>query len=106
MLSHKILTRQDVGRAASYYEDSADDYYAKDGSSSEWQGQGAKTLKLKGKVDSESFRKLLAGDTGLGQANSSNNSNTRSATRHDSNHRIGIDFTFSAPKSLSNPSSS
>jgi len=114
MLSHKILTRQDVGRAASYYEDSADDYYAKDGSSSGWQGLGAKTLKLKGAVDSESFRKLLAGDisylessmqeksteTSLSQTNPVN-SNVRHKTRHDSNNRIGIDFTFSAPKSLS-----
>ena len=31
MLSHKVLTRQDVGRAASYYEDGADDYYAGEG---------------------------------------------------------------------------
>lgn len=98
MLSHKVLTRQDVGRAASYYEDSADDYYAKEGNSSEWQGAGAKTLKLKGAVDSEKFRQLLAGNTKL--SNEATRS-ARSSTRLDSNQRIGIDFTFSAPKSLS-----
>ena len=99
MLSHKILTRQDVGRAASYYEDSADDYYAKDGDASQWQGRGAQILNLKGPVEAENFRKLLAGNTDL--SGSSNSSNARLSTRQDSNNRIGIDFTFSAPKSLS-----
>ena len=51
MLSHKVLTRQDVGRAASYYEDGADDYYAKDGEASAWQGKGAEVLGLEGPVD-------------------------------------------------------
>lgn len=104
MLSHKVLTRQDVGRAASYYEDSADDYYAKDGSSSSWQGIGAKTFKLKGAVDSEKFRMLLAGNTDLGNSTSTDDTakrSVRSSTRLDSNLRIGVDFTFSAPKSLS-----
>ncbi len=41
MLSHKVLTRQDIARAAGYYEDAADDYYAKEGEASEWQGRGA-----------------------------------------------------------------
>jgi len=94
MLSHKILTRQDINRAANYYEDSADDYYSKDGSASEWQGKGAKILKLIGAVDSAQLRKLMAGEVGLSK-------NTRLSTRQDSNNRIGIDLTFSAPKSVS-----
>ena len=76
MLSHKILTRQDVSRLASYYEDSADDYYAKDGDASQWQGAGAKILKLEGSVDSNILRKLLAGNTDLGNRDS-NSRNAR-----------------------------
>lgn len=95
MLSHKVLTRQDVGRAASYYEDSADDYYAKEGDASEWQGNGAAALGLEGPVDAKRFRELLGGQVVAGEAAA------RSDTRHDSNARIGIDFTFSAPKSVS-----
>lgn len=95
MLSHKVLTRQDVGRAASYYEDGADDYYAKDGEAAEWQGQGAEALGLKDEIDSARFRELLAGQIAPGVSIS------RAATRDDSNVRIGIDLTFSAPKSVS-----
>lgn len=95
MLSHKILTRQDIGRTANYYEDGADDYYAKEGEASAWLGKGAAQLGLAGAVDSERFRALLAGDIGNGVAL------LRAATRHDSKDRIGIDLTFSAPKSVS-----
>ena len=48
MLSHKILTRQDVNQAASYYEDGVDDYYAGEGEASAWQGKGADALGLTG----------------------------------------------------------
>lgn len=95
MLSHKILTRQDIGRAAGYYEDGADDYYAKEGDVAEWQGKGAEALDLSGEIDSARFRELLAGQVSPGVRLS------RSATRDDSKDRIGIDFTFSAPKSVS-----
>ena len=56
MLSHKVLTRQDVGDAAGYYEDGADDYYAQEGEASAWQGKGAEALGLTGAVDSKRFR--------------------------------------------------
>ena len=95
MLSHKVLTRQDIGRAASYYEDAADDYYAKEGEASEWQGRGAEALGLSGPVESQRFRELLAGRVHP-QAPAA-----RGATRQDMNSRIGIDLTFSAPKSVS-----
>jgi conjugative relaxase-like TrwC/TraI family protein len=95
MLSHKVLTRQDVGAAASYYEDGADDYYAGDGEASAWQGKGAAALGLEGPVDSARFRELLAGRV------TADGSSSRSATRQDSHSRIGIDLTFSAPKSVS-----
>jgi conjugative relaxase-like TrwC/TraI family protein len=95
MLSHKILTRQDVGRAASYYEDGVDDYYAKDHEASAWQGQGAMALGLEGPVDQERFRELLAGRVTEAGAPA------RTSTRQDAHNRIGIDLTFSAPKSVS-----
>lgn len=104
MLSHKILSCQNTAKIASYYEDSADDYYTKEKGSSEWQGKGAKLLKLKGAVEKEIFRKLLEGSTDLTGKYSHSNpdpNSTRSSTRYDSHQRIGIDFTFSAPKSLS-----
>lgn len=60
MLSAKVLTRADHGKVASYYGDGLDDYYAKEGESQEWQGKGAEALGLKGEVNSEAFRRLLA----------------------------------------------
>lgn len=95
MLTHKILTRADVGDAASYYEDAADDYYASEGEASAWQGRGATALGLSGPVGQKRLRELLAGHVDPKEPPS------RSATRHDSQKRIGIDFTFSAPKSVS-----
>jgi conjugative relaxase-like TrwC/TraI family protein len=95
MLSHKVLTRQDVSRAASYYEDGADDYYAGEGEASEWQGRGAEALGLTGPVDSQHLRELLAGHV------TADGRTSRTATRQDAHSRIGIDLTFSAPKSVS-----
>lgn len=95
MLSHKILNRQDVSRLASYYEDSADDYYAKEGEASEWQGKGAQILDLHGPVDSNRFREILSGEVRPEQGAE------RKSTRKDSKARSGIDLTFSAPKSVS-----
>jgi conjugative relaxase-like TrwC/TraI family protein len=94
VLSIKILSRQDVCRAASYYEEGADDYYAKEGEASTWQGNGAEFLGLAGPVDDRRFRELLAGRVGDG-------SPSRVHSRRDANARIGIDLTFSAPKSVS-----
>lgn len=90
MLSVKVLTRRNIDRAASYYEESFDDYYAKEG---QWQGKGAEILKLSKIVDKTDLRRLLAGETG--------GYNTRSSTRRDQKERIGLDLTFSAPKSVS-----
>ena len=95
MLSHQVLTRKSIGALASYYGDGADDYYAKEGESMEWQGEGAKALGLSGEVDSQRFRELLAGEISPGVKI------IRSDTRKDSKERIGIDLTFSAPKSVS-----
>ncbi|WP_050453525.1 MobF family relaxase [Candidatus Burkholderia verschuerenii] len=95
MLSMKVLTRQDVGKAANYYGDGADDYYAKEGNAKEWQGEGAAELGLSGEIDAERFKELLAGQVALGIRVS------RGSTRGDAKERIGLDLTFSAPKSVS-----
>src|SRR5690606_23378350 len=95
MLTHKVLTRQDIGDVAAYYGDGADDYYAKEGEASAWQGNGAAELGLSGEVDDKRFRQLLAGNIGDGQRI------LRMSNREGTKDRIGIDLTFSAPKSVS-----
>lgn len=95
VLSHKVLTRADVGAVGAYYADGADDYFAKEGESQVWQGRGAEMLGLSGQVQAGRFQDLLAGRVTPGQAPA------RGSTRADSKSRIGIDFTFSAPKSVS-----
>lgn len=95
MLSHQVLTRKSIGALASYYGDGADDYYAKEGESMEWQGEGAKALGLSGEIHQQRFKELLAGEISPGVKI------IRTDTRKDSKERIGIDLTFSAPKSVS-----
>lgn len=95
MLSHQVLTRKSISALAGYYADGADDYYAKEGESMEWQGEGAKALGLSGEIDPKRFKELLAGEISPGVKI------IRTDTRKDSKERIGIDFTFSAPKSVS-----
>lgn len=95
MLSVANLTRQDLGKAASYYGDGADDYYAKEGEAAMWQGEGAERLGLEGEVDRDQFKNLLAGKLPDG-------SRVNRATRgENTKERIGLDLTFSAPKSVS-----
>lgn len=95
MLSHQLLTRKDIGKTARYYQDAVDDYYAKTMDATCWQGQGAELLGLEDTVAAERFRELLAGNIDeqiqIG----------RGSIRSDSKIRLGIDLTFSAPKSVS-----
>ncbi len=95
MLSHQLLTRKDIGKTALYYQDAVDDYYAKTLDASSWQGIGAEHLGLQGEVNPERFRELLSGNIDA-QTNVCRNS-----VRADSKIRLGIDLTFSAPKSVS-----
>jgi conjugative relaxase-like TrwC/TraI family protein len=78
-----------------YYADSADDYYTREGEVSGWYGKGAGYLNLKGEVEKEAMRNLLLGQI-PGQEMSS-----RRFTRADQKDRMGMDLTFSAPKSVS-----
>ncbi len=78
--------------AASYY--AADNYYT-DGQATEaslWVGQGAKALGLNGPVSHDAFEAVLAGSLPNGDT---------IPTGPGGKHRAGLDFTFSAPKSLS-----
>ena len=86
-----------AGQAASYYE--ADDYYAEGGlAPSEWFGEAAKALGLKGEVDRDQFAALLEGQIGgeqLGRTSANAGSDGKAE------HRPGWDITLSAPKSVS-----
>jgi len=94
MLSHKLITRKSAGSVAKYFSDSKENYFSKDGDSSQWHGKGAALLGLSSTVDSARFQQLLRGEIVP-------NVNSRIGTRNDSKERIGIDLTFSAPKSVS-----
>jgi len=95
MLSVKVLVRQNISKVAEYYEDGADDYYAKEGEAALWAGEGALRLGLTGAVEGERFKELLSGHI------APDIYVTRFSTRDDCKTRIGIDLTFSAPKSVS-----
>jgi conjugative relaxase-like TrwC/TraI family protein len=95
MLTAKVV--YDSGGAAHYFE-SADDYYDK-GQNGEWQGKGADALGLLGKVDREQFRTLLDGV--LPDGTSTRKFKPKAASGKQPKERKGIDFTFSAPKSVS-----
>jgi conjugative relaxase-like TrwC/TraI family protein len=51
---------KDSAAAVNYYG-GADDYYYKDRAVSQWAGQGAERLGLKGEVDIDQFRAVLDG---------------------------------------------
>lgn len=78
--------------AASYY--AADNYYT-DGQATEaslWAGQGAEALGLDGPVGHQEFEAILAGRLPDGET---------IPVGANGKHRAGLDFTFSAPKSMS-----
>ena len=94
MLSHKLITRKSAGSVAKYFTDAKENYFSKDTDSSAWHGKGAAILGLSGPVDSARFQQLLRGEVVP-------NIDSRARARHDLKARIGIDLTFSAPKSVS-----
>jgi conjugative relaxase-like TrwC/TraI family protein len=80
--------------AAAHYFSSADDYYAKE-NPGEWQGEGARHLGLMGPIEQAQLSRLLDGQLPNGE---------RIQTTFDpvdSKKRMGLDLTFSAPKSVS-----
>ncbi|MBC8641986.1 conjugative relaxase [Caballeronia sp. EK] len=80
--------------AAAHYFSSADDYYAKE-NPGEWQGEGARHLGLTGPIEQAQLSRLLDGQLPNGE---------RIQTTFDpvdNKKRMGLDLTFSAPKSVS-----
>ena len=88
MLSIAILKNS---VAASTYYSETDNYYAKDRSPSQWQGNGARRLGLSGDVEGHAFTCLLNGRMPDGSE----------IHNGGEGRRAGIDLTFSAPKSVS-----
>lgn len=80
--------------AAAHYFAAADDYYAKE-HPGEWQGEGARALGLEGPIEQAQFSRLLDGRL----PNGARIQTTFDATAHKK--RMGLDLTFSAPKSVS-----
>lgn len=80
--------------AAAHYFAAADDYYAKE-HPGEWQGEGARMLGLEGPIEQAQFSRLLDGRLPNGERIQT----TFDTTAHKK--RMGLDLTFSAPKSVS-----
>ena len=95
MIDITTITRQSAGKVVNYYADSADDYYAKDGSAMQWQGAGADSLGLEGEVQQERFRALLDGR--IDESTKIQRGSPGGAYKE----RMGYDLTFSAPKGVS-----
>jgi len=94
MLTAKILHSSAAKDHAHYYSDQKDDYYSKEDEARTWHGNGAARLGLSGEVQVEDFLRLLRGEIAPGQARAD-------TTPGGSKSRSGVDFTFSAPKSVS-----
>jgi conjugative relaxase-like TrwC/TraI family protein len=101
MLSMKPLTQNDISKTVHYYADSVDDYYKNEGESSGWFGQGAAYLNLKGEIETDMMKNILLGQIPAGANLQRQEIPTRKFTRADQKHRMGLDLTFSAPKSVS-----
>ncbi|WIN10157.1 MULTISPECIES: MobF family relaxase [Pseudomonas] len=80
--------------AAAHYFSAADDYYAKD-NMGEWQGVGAERLGLVGDIEQAELARLLNGRLPNGEKMQT----TFDAEKNS--RRMGLDLTFSAPKSVS-----
>lgn len=93
MLSFKFVTS---AAGAAHYFETSDDYYGKEGHRGEWVGQSVIHLGLDGAqtIDRETFQNLLDGQLPSGKR-------MRLSQTKGSKDRKGIDFTFSAPKSVS-----
>src|SRR5699024_4639239 len=94
MINITTITAKSIGGVVSYYADGADDYYAKDGQSMQWEGEGAKALGLEGEVDQVRFRELLNGKL-------SDSQQLHRPVKAGAKERLGYDLTFSAPKGVS-----
>jgi conjugative relaxase-like TrwC/TraI family protein len=83
-----------VSATAKTYYSKEDNYYNKE-ATTQWHGSLANDLELIGEVDSKIFEKLLIGELPNGKKLITN------TKAKNSEHRMGYDLTFSAPKSIS-----
>ncbi|WLI87829.1 MobF family relaxase [Massilia sp. R2A-15] len=97
MLSFKFISSSKG--AQSYYENE-DDYYLEDDHQGQWEGKGTELLALAGDVDRDTFKNLLEGILPDGRQIRTRITHKQGDGK-DSAPRLGIDFTFSAPKSVS-----
>lgn len=101
MISQTVISRSSAGNSGvlaqidSYYQDSKDDYYAREDQPSLWHGKLASALELTGSVNKLDFIQLMKGIHNGKQLRDTG------SKRQDSNERLGIDLTFNAPKSVS-----
>lgn len=94
MISMKAI--KDSSVASKYYSQS--DYYTsgdKEQIVSEWGGEGAKLLDLKGEVNIDDFRNIMDGQLPSGETLG------KPAANGSKEHKKGWDIVFSAPKSVS-----
>ncbi|SCK09125.1 conjugative relaxase domain-containing protein, TrwC/TraI family [Variovorax sp. HW608] len=80
--------------AAAHYFSSADDYYTKE-NPGEWQGAGAQALGLTGPIEHKQLARLLDGQLPNGERIQATFNSV------ENKKRMGLDLTFSPPKSVS-----
>ncbi|MEM9375195.1 MAG: MobF family relaxase [Pseudomonadota bacterium] len=100
-MTASISAVSSAAAAADYY--GKDNYYARgvdDPEPSSWTGRGAKALGLSGKVDIETFEKVLSGETLDGRRVGQRENETAEQAAERA-HRPGADLTFSPPKDVS-----
>ncbi len=90
------ITSIAADRASAYYSQTDGYYSERETAPSQWQGQGAARLGLRGPVSAETFAQLLNGRTPDGS-----DELVAGSPANDGAHRAGYDLTFSAPKSVS-----
>jgi len=100
MLTQTVLTGADSAKLGRYYSEAVDDYYSRDGSACAWQGKGARALGLAGVVDRKRFEELLRGHISDTEQ-VTHTAHRKAGSETLAKTRLGIDFTFSAPKSVS-----
>lgn len=88
------LIKGDNQYAAAGYFSNADDYYAKE-APGEWQGIGAELLGLEGAIDQKELARLFDGKLPNGDRMA------KTFDKETGTRRMGLDLTFSAPKSVS-----
>lgn len=87
------MRRVNSGQASSYY--TADDYYLSE-DKGQWYGTLAQTMGFTGAIKEDDFMSLVQGVDPKGRFTVQSK-----ITKDKEEHTAGVDFTFSAPKSVS-----